>query len=102
MAVFSTDERPPGCLIVNTAVELTLHDQEIADRIQKSFSKTESLIYELLLQGQMSGELSEQLDLKKLAQFIHISFIGIRVLAKTTDDKEKFQSIINSTLAVLD
>jgi TetR/AcrR family transcriptional regulator, transcriptional repressor for nem operon len=102
MVVFLDEDTPPGCLIVNSAVELTLHDQEVADRISKSFSKTESFIYELLLQGQMNGELSNQLDLDKLAQSIHNSFIGIRVLAKTTNDKEKLQNIIDSTLAVLD
>jgi TetR/AcrR family transcriptional regulator, transcriptional repressor for nem operon len=102
MVVFSDEETPPGCFIVNSAVELTLHDQEVADRISKSFSKTESFIYELLLQGQMNGELSDQLDLDKLAQSIHNSFIGIRVLAKTTNDKEKLQNIIDSTLEVLD
>lgn len=102
MAVVSNERKPPGCLIVNTAVELSLHDQEIADIINQSFNKTESFIYELLLQGQMSGEISEQLDLKKLAQSIHNSFIGIRVLSKTTNDQEKLQNIIDSTLAVLD
>ncbi|WP_077212334.1 TetR/AcrR family transcriptional regulator [Bacillus dakarensis] len=102
MAVASHDEKPPGCLIVNTAVELSLHDPKIADRIQKSFSKTESLIRELLLQGQMNGEVSHQLDVEKTAQFIHNSFIGIRVLAKTTNDQKKLQNIIDSTLEVLD
>ncbi|WP_342043802.1 TetR/AcrR family transcriptional regulator [Bacillus sp. OTU2372] len=102
MVVFSNEEKPPGCLIVNTAVELTLHDQEIADRISKSFSKAESFIYELLLRGQISGEISDQLDIEKLAQTIHNSLIGIRVLAKTTKDKKKLQNIIDSTLAVLD
>ncbi|MDF2790792.1 MAG: TetR family transcriptional regulator [Neobacillus sp.] len=102
MVVFSDEEKPPGCLIVNTAVELTLHDQEVADRISKSFSKTESFIYELLLQGQISGEISDQLDIEKSSQFIHNSLIGLRVLAKTTKGKEKLQNIIDSTLAVLD
>ncbi|MCM3766478.1 TetR/AcrR family transcriptional regulator [Neobacillus niacini] len=102
MTISSTDEKPPGCLIINTAVELTLHNQEIADRISKNFSKTEAFIYELLLQGQQNGELSGQLDLEKLAQFIHNSFIGIRVLVKTTDDRQKLQNIIDCTLAVLD
>jgi TetR/AcrR family transcriptional regulator, transcriptional repressor for nem operon len=102
MTVFANDRKPSGCLIVNTAVELSTHDPEIAEKVDKSFRKTESLIYELLLQGQKSGELSEQLDIEKLALFIHNSFIGIRVLVKTTNDKEKLQSIIDSTLAVLD
>ncbi|OLO37128.1 TetR family transcriptional regulator [Alkalihalophilus pseudofirmus] len=102
MAVIPDDRSPPGCFIVNTAVELTQHDQEIAEKINKSFHKTETLIYELLLQGQIHGEISDQLDLENVAQFIHNSFIGIRVLSKTTDDKNKLRNIINSTLAVLD
>jgi len=102
MTVSSNKKKPPGCLVVNTAVELSLHDEEIADRIRKSFSKTESFIYELLVQGQRNGEISETLDLEKTAQFIHNSFIGIRVLCKTTEDKEKLENIIDSTLAILD
>jgi TetR/AcrR family transcriptional regulator, transcriptional repressor for nem operon len=102
MAVLPVEGKPPGCFIVNTAVELTLHNQEIADRISKSFTKTELFIYELLVQGQISGEISDQLDLEKLAESIHNSFIGIRVLAKTTKDQEKLQNIIDTTLAVLD
>ncbi|PFO04704.1 TetR family transcriptional regulator [Bacillus sp. AFS076308] len=102
MVTFSDEEKPPGCFIVNTAVELSLHDEEIADRISKSFSKTESFICELLLQGQISGEISNLLDIEKSSQFIHNSLIGVRVLAKTTKDKEKLQNLIDSTLAVLD
>jgi TetR/AcrR family transcriptional regulator, transcriptional repressor for nem operon len=102
MAVLPIEGKPPGCFIVNTAVELTLHNQEIADMISKNFNKTESFIYELLLQGQKNGEISNQQDIEKLAQSIHNSFIGIRVLAKTTKDQEKLQNIIDSTLAVLE
>lgn len=64
---------------------INLHDQEVADRISKSVGKTESFIYELLLQGQISKEISDQLDIKKSAQFIHNSLIGGRVLAKTIE-----------------
>jgi TetR/AcrR family transcriptional regulator, transcriptional repressor for nem operon len=102
MVVSSNEEKPPGCLIVNTAVELSLHDPEIADRIDKSFRRSEAFIYEQLVQGQKNGEISEQLDVETLAPFIHNSLIGIRVLAKTTNDQEKLQSIIDSTLAVLE
>ncbi|MEH7549857.1 TetR/AcrR family transcriptional regulator [Neobacillus vireti] len=76
MVVFSDEEKPPGCLIVNTAVELTLHDQEVADRISKSFGKTESFIYELLLQGQISKEISDQLDIEKSAHLFIIHLLG--------------------------
>ena len=102
MIVFPIDERPPGCLIVNTAIEMTSHEPEIAARINKSFLKTEALILELLVQGQMSGEISDQLEVEKVASSIHNSLIGLRVLAKTTDDKEKLQNIMDTKLAILD
>jgi len=102
MSVSSNEKKPPGCLIVNTAVELSLHDEEIADRIRNSFNKTEAFIYELLVQGQMNGEISQKLDLVKATQFIHSSYIGIRVLCKTTDDQVKLENIIDSTLAILE
>lgn len=102
MTIISNEGQPPGCFIVNTAIELTLHDQDVADRIRKNFQKTEAFIYKLLLQGQTSGEISEQIDIGKLALSIHNSWIGLRVLAKTTEDKKILQNIIDSSLAVLD
>lgn len=102
MAILKNEKEPIGCLTVNTAVELSLHDEEVAEKVVKSFSKTENLLYELLLCGQKSGEISNHHDAKRLSQSIHNSLVGLRVLAKTTDDKEKLESIIDMTLSVLD
>lgn len=102
MAIVKNEKVPIGCLTVNTAVELSLHDEEVAEKVVQSFFKTENLLYELLLCGQKSGEISNHHDAKRLSQFIHNSLVGIRVLAKTTDDKEKLGSIIDMTLSVLD
>lgn len=101
LTVFNKGDLPRGCLTVNSAVELTLSNPEIAEKTTESFAKMESFIYERLVVGQQNGELSPELELESLAQFIHNSFIGIRVLAKTTDDKLKFENVINTTLSVL-
>jgi len=96
------NENSIGCLTVNSAVELTLHDQKVAEKIEQNFSKTEKIILELLLRGQNSGEIPKHHDIEKLSQFIHNSFVGLRVLVKTTNDKNKFKNIIDTTLSVLD
>ncbi|HVH95567.1 MAG TPA: TetR/AcrR family transcriptional regulator, partial [Bacillus sp. (in: firmicutes)] len=80
----------------------SLHDEEVTEKVVEGFSKTESLLYELLLRGQKSGEVSDHHDLERLTQFIHNSLVGLRVLAKTTDDKQKLENIIDMTLSVLD
>lgn len=102
MAIPQKGQQPMGCLTVNTAVELSLHDEAVAEKVGKSFDQTENLLYELLLRGQESGELSNQLDVKELSQFFHNALVGLRVLTKTTDDKQKLENIIDTTLSVLD
>ena len=102
MAIQKNEQQPIGCLTVNTAVELSLHDKEAAEKVVESFYKTESLLFELLLRGQKSGEVSDHHDAKRLSQSFHNSLVGLRVLAKTTDDKKKLESIIDMTLSVLD
>ncbi|MGJ9459565.1 TetR/AcrR family transcriptional regulator [Oceanobacillus sp. CF4.6] len=102
IAIYKNEKKPIGCLTVNTAVELSLQDEEVAEKVVDSFSKTEKLLYELLLRGQTLGEISNHHDAENLSQFIHNSLVGLRVLAKTSDDKEKLESIIDMTLSVLD
>lgn len=88
--------------MVNTAVELAIHDEEVAEKVAESFCKTENLFYTLLQQGQKNGDISDQLDPKSLSQFLHNSLIGLRVLVKTSDDKKKLKQIIDTTLSILE
>ncbi|WP_129691749.1 TetR/AcrR family transcriptional regulator [Gottfriedia acidiceleris] len=96
------NEKSIGCLTVNTAIELALHDQEVAEKIEQNFAKTEEIIHELLMRGQNTGEIPNHHDLDKLSQFIHNSFVGLRVLTKTTNDKNKLINIVDMTLSILD
>ncbi|WP_088041937.1 TetR/AcrR family transcriptional regulator [Bacillus sp. EAC] len=102
MTIYQDNEKSVGCLTINSAVELTLHDQEVAEKIEQNFSKTEKIILELLLRGHDSGEIPKHHDIEKLSQFIHNSYVGLRVLVKTTKDKNKLKNIIDTTLSVLD
>ncbi|MEH7514388.1 TetR/AcrR family transcriptional regulator [Gottfriedia acidiceleris] len=102
-SVISQDnEKSIGCLTVNTAIELALHDQEVAEKVEQNFAKTEEIIHELLVRGQNTGEISNNHDIEKLSQFIHNSFVGLRVLTKTTNDKNKLKNIVDMTLSILE
>ena len=97
----SNEEQAKGCLVVNTAVELSPHDEVIAQIVKTNFSETEKVIHQLLQQGQTTGEFSSRLDLAATTRFIHNSLIGIRVQLKTRDEKQKLQPIIDITLQIL-
>lgn len=90
-----------GCLIVNTATELSLLDEEVAVKIQASLAKSEAFIYEILKEEQEKEGNRNNRNLQELASYLHNAWVGLRVLTKTTNDQEKLGTIINTTLSVL-
>nr|WP_321291767.1 TetR/AcrR family transcriptional regulator [uncultured Trichococcus sp.] len=101
LAVYSDNTNPKGCLMVNTAVELSLLDNEISQRIKSAFKQTENLIADLLIRGQARGEVASSFDISELARYIHNALIGVRVLVKTTSDPQELESTIDLTLSIL-
>ncbi len=101
LAVYSDNTNPKGCLMVNTAVELSLLDNEVSQRIKSAFKQTENLIADLLIRGQARGEVARSFDISELARYIHNALIGVRVLVKMTADPKEFDSTIDMTLSIL-
>ncbi|MGM0125554.1 TetR/AcrR family transcriptional regulator, transcriptional repressor for nem operon [Enterococcus sp. AZ194] len=94
-------DAPRGCLIVNSATELSLFDEEVAKKVKTQFAKTENYIYQLLVAAEKKGELTVALSLKDVAAYLHNAWVGFRVLAKTTDDSDKLQTIVDVSLAII-
>ncbi|MEK4327366.1 TetR/AcrR family transcriptional regulator [Paenibacillus sp. FSL R7-0312] len=100
--IHRSEDEPKGCLLVNTAVELSNHDPEAATKANDAFLNTERLIERLIQHGQASGELSGRYQASALAAYLHNALVGLRVMVKATRDMDKLQTIVNTTLAVLE
>lgn len=87
-----------GCLIVNTAAELSNIDPIVEKEVERLFSRERLTIYQLLVKAQLHGEISGDTDVEALSYYLHNALVGIRVLAKTTDDTEKMRLIVDQTL----
>lgn len=94
-------EFPKGCLMINTAVELSLHDSESRSWVNQNLIGSEEMIRELIEAGQQSGELDPTLDAKLLSYYFNNAVTGLRVIAKATDDREKLKLIIETTMSIL-
>ena len=94
--------RKHGCLFVNMAVELSACDDEAKTRSIEHYKNIETLFYELLLQGQETGEIGANKDATMLSQYFLNSWTGIRGLGKTLNDRKVFENIIEATLSILD
>ncbi|MBC2018874.1 TetR/AcrR family transcriptional regulator [Listeria seeligeri] len=95
------NESPKGCLIVNSAAELSLLDEPIKKKIQELFDKSEMYLYQLLVEAMNKGEISKNKNLQELASYLHNAWVGIRVLAKTTNDQIKLHTIVKITLSII-
>lgn len=102
VAAFQPASVPRGCLLVNTAAELSLLDEEVAKKIASFFARTKNYFQQLLIQAQKQGELSEAEDVAQLADYLHNALTGVRVLVKTAPPEAELTGIINLTLAVFD
>ncbi|QSF43693.1 TetR/AcrR family transcriptional regulator [Paenibacillus tianjinensis] len=102
MAILREEIEPKGCLLVNTAVELSNLDPDAAAKVNEAFLYTERLFERLLWQGQESGELQRSYEPADMAAYLHNVLVGLRVMVKTTQDRGKLQNIIDTALKVLD
>jgi TetR/AcrR family transcriptional regulator, transcriptional repressor for nem operon len=95
------DTSRSGCLIANTIAELASQDTEIAEMCMDNRRGYENLFHRLLTQSEQTGELSSGHNLTQLARFLVNTIYGLRITAKTTNDRDILEDIVNTALSIL-
>jgi TetR/AcrR family transcriptional regulator, transcriptional repressor for nem operon len=96
------DRITKGCFMVNTSIELAMHDPEISKIVQNNTQLMEDIFTKAMQKGQDLGQISKNMDAKTLARFIFNNYSGIRVLARTGEaDKQVYDDIVKVILSVL-
>ena len=82
-----------GCLLVNTALELSPHDTEISSIIDHSFSEMETFFNDKILEAQDIGQIPDTVDPTETSRALLSLFIGLRVLARSRPEEALLRSI---------
>jgi TetR/AcrR family transcriptional repressor of nem operon len=90
-----------GCFMVNASLDIAPADQEIKSKVQLAFHEVEEAFYRLLIKAQASGELDWRSDPHQLARYLLNAHLGIRVLARVSDDRSPLEEIVSTTLSLL-
>lgn len=89
-------EERNGCFVINTALELSPHDQKVAKIVNQSFSYIEKNFFRKMIErGQATGEISKSVVPISAARALLSLFIGLRVLSRSRPEKALLQSITN-------
>ena len=91
-----------GCFMVNSSVELAMHDDEIAKIVKNNSQIMEEVFTKAVKKGQDAGHISKATNARVLARFIFNTYSGIRVLARTGErDKQVYDDIVSTMLSLL-
>ncbi len=96
------DAAKKGCMVVNSAVELALHDEGARARVAAVFSWVEETFRKTLVRAQKNGDLDERHDPRALARFLTCFMVGRNVLAKGGANRKSMQDAVEVALSVLD
>jgi TetR/AcrR family transcriptional regulator, transcriptional repressor for nem operon len=88
------DSRAKGCLMANTAAELTPQDQEITQKARSMFRQMEDLFAAALVRAQEAGEIRPHRDARELARFLVTTIEGLRIYGKTQPPDHSCADII--------
>ncbi len=97
----SDDGYPKGCLVVNAALELAADDEDVAQIAAHVFHLLENFLRGSIERGQANGEILSELDPVETAHSLRATYLGLRVLARSTSDEALLRSIVSSVEAVL-
>jgi TetR/AcrR family transcriptional repressor of nem operon len=95
-------QKPKGCFMVNSTVELADTDPETAARASLHFSRMEELFVGFLREAQDNGEISQDLDLRATARFLLNTSRGMRTIVKLTQDEKVMRDIVRVAMTVLE
>ncbi|MEE9336631.1 MAG: TetR/AcrR family transcriptional regulator [Methylococcaceae bacterium] len=90
-----------SCLVTNSAIERGLRDEETKQQVLHLLNALEKGFYNTLLRANKNGELSTELDLKIVANYLTSSMQGLVVIGKVCSERSVLEGINQVTLSVL-
>ena len=94
--------RPAGCLVTNSAVELSRGDRGAATKVAGSLAGLEAAFLRALERARAQGELAPTRNVRALARFLTSSAQGLSVMAKARPERAVLEDVVRVVLAALE
>ena len=101
VAAASRGDRPLGCLLVNTILELPADEPLVGDLVQDAFAETEGFFARQIDRARVSGALPDATDSATLASALMALLLGIRVLSRAQRPTDAIDPILTQVDALL-
>jgi AcrR family transcriptional regulator len=96
-----TDGRGPGCLGVNTTVELAARDPRAARILERDTTRRLATLRAVCEQGRRDGTITSRRDPDALARFVNAVIGGMRVASQGGADRAALEAIAGTAMDAL-
>jgi TetR/AcrR family transcriptional repressor of nem operon len=90
-----------GCLLINTALELSPHDPEVAQFVGACLAEMETFFRDMIERGQAAGEIPDNVAPVETARSLLSLFVAIRVFSRSRPEAPLLRSITHQAEALL-
>ncbi|ANM05052.1 TetR family transcriptional regulator protein [Rhizobium phaseoli] len=90
-----------GCLVVGSAGDLALFDEEAAERVATAFMTDETLLADLIRLGQADGSISSDVDVSATSLALLCLTKGMRVIGKTGRSGEEMAATAEAAMKLV-
>ncbi|MFJ6747012.1 MULTISPECIES: TetR/AcrR family transcriptional regulator [unclassified Streptomyces] len=95
---FEQDSDGRGCLVVNTCVEVSARDAEVAATLARDYGVRLEALRAVIESGQRDGDIAAGKDARTLAHLVIASISGLRVSARSGVDRVALQGVAEAAL----
>lgn len=90
-----------GCLVVGSAAGLSVFEPEVARHIATALKRNETILADLIRQGQEDGSVARHVDCVASARMLLCLVQGMRVVGKTGPSRMEMESVVDVALRIL-
>jgi TetR/AcrR family transcriptional repressor of nem operon len=95
-------ERQLGCLMCNTAIELSPHDSEIAQKVDQYLQQVTTALRHTLSNAVRKGELEKDTDIDALTDYFMGVVLGMCLYSRSPASSSAMEKYIETSLSILD
>jgi TetR/AcrR family transcriptional repressor of nem operon len=96
------DRERRGCFLINSALEVAPHDQQLGALIAERLAEVEAFFHRSIKAAQVEGAVPRNRAAKDLARLLLGVVLGIRVLARSKPERALLEGVARPALALLD
>ena len=90
-----------GCLLINTSLEVSPHDGEIAAVVAQALDGMEAFFRAMVQRGQAAGEMPPALDAAETARGLLALLAGLRVLSRSRPEETLMRAVARQAEVLL-